>query len=197
MVGMKSGGAADGQGAAPSVAASDMLGGLGEHMSAPGKGWRRSQTRIRLLAVLLAVLAGVAVFSIFTQVRRSTAPKPEPQLIATIDLSIGNPVVAFARGETKAKADIEAGILKLQTFGLPATPSKADAAKAERLKQRYGIVWANAAREATAVTQAFADGYNSVSQAEIERRHGKAVLERLVHGEDSKFPKHRFEEATP
>jgi hypothetical protein len=161
-------------------------------------GWRRPLKRIRVVALLCAALAGVIVFSIFDKVHAPKGEaKPEQQLIASIDLSIGNPAAAFARGETRAKADIEAGVLKLQTFGLVDPPSKADAARAERLKKRYDIVWVNAGRNMTAMTQAFADGYNSVSEPEIERRHGKDVLERLVHGEDSKFPKHRFQEAIP
>lgn len=190
MVGLKGGGsAAAGQGAEPGAAASAgsaaMLQMVDRMDARPG--WQRSRTRIRVVAVLCAVLAGAAVFSIFTRVRSASAPKPEPQLIASIDLTIGNPTVAFARGAARAKADIETGVLKLQTFGLAEPPSPADAAKAERLKKRYGIEWVNAGRAVTPVTQAFADGYNSVSEAEIERRHGQAVLERLKHGPDGHF----------
>jgi len=139
-----------------------------------GKGWRRSQTRIRVVAVLCALVAAAIVFGLFERFRvQEGEAKREKQLIAAIDLRIGNPAGAAERGEAKARADIEAGLLQLQGFG-PVT------AKAQRLKQRYGITWVSKGEAATPLTQAYADAYNRVVQSEIERRHGQDYLERLA-----------------
>ncbi|PTT75209.1 hypothetical protein DBR42_29410 [Pelomonas sp. HMWF004] len=141
-----------------------------------GAGWRRSRKGIRMVAVLCALLSAVVVFSLFNRFGGTASgdTKPPKQLVASIDLSIGNPIAAAARGEAKARTDLEASLLQLQAFG------KEDAAKAQRLKQRYGVTWVAKDKEPTPVSQAFADGYNRVMQTEIERRHGKEVLDRLV-----------------
>lgn len=149
-----------------------------------GAGWRRqSRTRVRVIALLGSLLAAGIVFGVFNQrlgLVKSEA-KPPMQLLATVDLRIGNPAVLAERGEAKARLDIEAGLLQLQVFGPAPTP--ADAAKAQQLKRRYGIVRINKGETATPVTQAFAEGYNRVMRAEIERRHGKDFLEALMRGE--------------
>jgi hypothetical protein len=146
-----------------------------------GKGWRRPQTRIRTVAVVCSLLAAATVFGLFSRFRAQEGEvKPQKQLIAAIDLRIGNPAGAAERGEARARADIEAGLLQLETFGA-AVP----AAKAQRMKQRYGITWVNKGREATPLTQAHADAYNRVMQAEIERRHGREVLDQLIPKSDS------------
>lgn len=144
-----------------------------------GAGWRRSRTAVRVVAVVCSVVAAAIVFSLFSQFRvQEGEAKPQRQLIGTIDLRIGNPVVAAERGEAQARLDVEAGLLQLQTFGPP--PTKADTAKAHRLKQRYGISWVHKGDVATPVSQAQADGYNRVMRAEIERRHGGELADRLM-----------------
>lgn len=146
-----------------------------------GAGWRRNRKAIRSVAVLCSVLAAATVFGLFSQFRAAEGEaKPQRQLIGTIDLRIGNPVAAAERGEAKARADIEAGLLQLQGFG-------AVTAKAQRLKQRYGVTWINKGEAATPLTQAYADGYNRIVHAEIERRHGQGYLDRLV--QDSGVPR--------
>lgn len=148
-----------------------------------GRGWRQPRKAIRVVAVLSALLAAATVFGLFDQFGViKGAAKPERQLIAAVDLRVGNPAGAVERGEAKAREDIEQGLLQLQALG-PAAPAKADAAKARRLKQRYGIVWVHKAGEATPLAQAFVDGYNRVMQAEIERRHGREFLDALLRGE--------------
>ncbi|RZL35090.1 MAG: hypothetical protein EOP35_15535 [Rubrivivax sp.] len=146
-----------------------------------GKGWRRSQTRIRVVAVVCALAAAAIVFGLFERFRVQPAEvKPERQLIGTIDLSIGNPVAMEERGEAKAKADIEAGLLQLRGFGH-------SPAKAQRLKQHYGVTWIGKAEAATPLTQAYAEGYNRAMLAEVERRQGREVLDRLL--QDSGVPR--------
>ena len=148
-----------------------------------GAGWRRSRKGIRTVAVLCALIAAGIVFSLFN--RFGGAPKgdvkPQRQVIASVDLGIGNPVVSAERGEARAKADIEAGRLELHIYG-PA-PDEAEAAKAERLKQRYGITRIYKGKTGPEVALAFASGYNRVMRAEIERRHGRQLA-------DSLLPKH-------
>ena len=146
-----------------------------------GSGWHRSRTGVRVVAVVCSLLAAGAVFGLFSGFRvQEGEAKPQRQLIGTIDLRIGNPAVAAERGEAKARADIEAGLLQLQGFG-------AVTAKAQRLKQRYGVTWINKGEAATPLTQAYADAYNRIVHAEIERRHGQDYLDRLV--QDSGVPR--------
>ncbi len=141
-----------------------------------GKGWQRSRTRIRVVAVLASLTAALIVYGLFDRFRVTPGEtKPDRQLIAAVDMRIGNPAGAAERGEAKARADVEAGLLQLEVFG-PAT----SAAKAQSLKQRYGFAWAVKGKEADTLTQAHADAYNRVMQAEIERRHGREVLEQLM-----------------
>ena len=145
-----------------------------------GQGWRRSQTRIRVIAVLSALVAALIVFSLFQRFRVQPAPSaPQRELVASVDLRIGNPAGAAERGEARAKADIEAGLLQLQGFGTPP-------ARAREVKQRYGVGWVARGREATPVNQAYVDAYNRVVQAEFERRRGRDTLDRLV--QDSGVP---------
>jgi hypothetical protein len=149
-----------------------------------GGGWRRPRTAIRVVAVLCSLLAAAAVFGIFRQVNVGKGEAtPQRQLIAAVDLRVGNPAGAAERGEARARADIEAGLLQLQTLGPAAPPTPADAAKAQRLKKRYGITWVTKGEVATPLTQAAVDGYNRVMQAEIERRHGRPFLDELLRGE--------------
>lgn len=141
-----------------------------------GQGWRRSRTRIRIVAVLCSLLAAVIVWALFDRFRVVPGDtKPPRELIAAVDLRIGNPAGAAERGEAKARADIEAGRLRLEVFGAPPAPARAKA-----LKHPDGFAWINAGKEATPLTQAHAEAYNRVMQAEIERRHGREVLEQLM-----------------
>lgn len=141
-----------------------------------GKGWRRNRTRIRIAAVLASLVAAGIIWALFERFRVPPAEtKPARELIAAVDLRVGNPAGAAERGGAKARADLEAGLLQLETFG-PATP----AAKAQRLKQRWGIAVVGKGRQATPLTQAHADAYNRVMQAEIERKHGREALEQVL-----------------
>lgn len=140
--------------------------------------WRRSR-RIHLVAVLVSLLAAGSVvwlFDTFGIVRPSDAV--ERQLIASVDLRIGDPAAVGQQGEARAKADIEAGLLQLQTFS--SKPAAAEAARDQRLKERLGVTWIHKTTEATPLALAFMGGYNRIMQAEIERRHGKAALDELL-----------------
>jgi hypothetical protein len=141
-----------------------------------GAGWRRPRKAARIVAAVSAVLAAAAVFALFNQFGIFKSDDgPQRQLIASVDLRIGTPALASERGAAKARADIEAGHLQLEVFGAPWP-----AAKAQRLKQRFGIVAVSKGKEATPLTQAHADAYNQVMQAELERRHGREALEQLL-----------------
>lgn len=141
-----------------------------------GEGWQRSRTRIRVLAVLCSLLAAATVWALFDRFRVVPGDtKPSRELIAAVDLRIGNPAGAAERGEAKARADIETGLLQLEVFG-PALPPL----KAQRLKQRFGLTALTKAKEATPLTQAHADGYNRVMQAEIERKQGREALDQVL-----------------
>jgi hypothetical protein len=149
-----------------------------------GMGWHRSRTRIRVVAVLCSLLAAATVFGLFNEFRASSGEaKPEKQLIATIDLRIGTPALAAERGEAQARQDVETGLLQLEAFG-PATPP----AQAKRLKQHFGFAWISKGEEATPLSQAHADAYNRVMQAEIERRHGREFLDRLMREQGGRSP---------
>ena len=152
-----------------------------------GAGWRRPRTAIRIVAVLSALLAGAALWGMFSQSRFvGGEAKPERQLIASVDLRVGNPAGAAERGEALARKDIEAGLLQLETFG-PAAPP----ATAQRLKQRHGFTWISKGKEPTPLSQAHADAYNRVMQAEIERRHGREFLDQLLRERDGSAARHR------
>lgn len=146
--------------------------------------WRRSR-RIHIVAALVSVLAAGSVvwlFDTFGIVRPSDAV--ERQLIASVDLRLGDPVAVSQQGEARAKADIQAGLLQLQTFA----KAPDDAAQAQRLKERLGVAWVHKTTEPTPLALAFVGGYNRVMQAEIERRHGKAVLDELLRDPRARLP---------
>lgn len=141
---------------------------------------RRGIRTVHVVAVLGALLAAVCVLAIFSGLGRSLKPgKPEPQLVADVDLRIGNTILAVQRGEAEARADIEAGLLQLQTFAPEASQTRADAAKARHMKQRYGVTWFHKGGTRTPAAEAYAQAYNRVVRAEIERRHGQAALDQL------------------
>ncbi|KQW52268.1 MULTISPECIES: hypothetical protein [unclassified Roseateles] len=146
---------------------------------------RRGIRKIHVVAVLSAVVSAGAVVLMFNEFGVVQGPGGgERQLIATVDLRLGTPALAFERGQARARADLEAGLLKLQRVGPP--PSKAETARDARMKQRYGVEWVSRSDQATPLTPAFADGYNGVMRAEIERRHGKAVAEGLLGFENTR-----------
>lgn len=149
---------------------------------------RRGVQRVHVVAVLSALAAAGVVVLMFTKfgVLESGPGGAERQLFATVDLRLGTPALSFERGQARARADVEAGLLKLQRVGPP--PSKAEVARAARMKQRYDVEWVNHSEQRTPLTLAYADAYNRVMHAEIERRHGKAVADGLLGFEESSKP---------
>jgi hypothetical protein len=140
--------------------------------------WRKPRP-IQVVALVISVLAAGSVLVVFNRMSGFMGrTKVEPQLVANIDLSIGNTVLAGQRGEAQARLDIEAGLLQLQAFG-PA-PGGADVARIQQIKHRFGLTWVRKGESAGPVAQAFADGYNRVMQAEAERRHGGESLDRRL-----------------
>ncbi|MDG0834431.1 hypothetical protein [Roseateles saccharophilus] len=148
--------------------------------------WRRPRPRpIQVVALAGSVLAAGTVLMMFNRMSGFMGrTRAEPQLIATVDLRLGNTLLAADRGEAQARADIEAGLLQLQTFA-PAEPqTRAEAAKTRQWKQRFGVTRLHKTEARTPVAEAYADGYNRVMLAEIERRHGRSALDELLHGQD-------------
>jgi hypothetical protein len=146
---------------------------------------RRGVRKIHVLAVLSALSAAGVVLLMFTEfgIPESGPGGAERQLFATVDLRLGTPALSFERGQARARADVEAGLLRLQRVGPP--PSKAEAARAERMKKRYEVAWVSHSEQRTPLTLAYADAYNRVMHAEIERRHGKTVADGLLGFEES------------
>lgn len=147
---------------------------------------RRGVRRVHVVAALCALAAAGGVVAMFTAfgVLPTGASDGERLLIATVDLRLGTPALAAERGAALARHDLEAGELKLQTLG--PEPTKAEKARAQRMTQRYGIQWVHKGGEVTPEATAFADAYNRVMRAEIERRHGKAVADGLLGFEDGR-----------
>lgn len=141
---------------------------------------RRGIRRVHIVAVLCAVAAAGGVLAMFNAfgILPAGSSDGDRQLVATVDLRLGTPALAAERGAAQARRDVEAGELKLQTVG--PEPGKAEKARAERMTQRYGVVWVHKRGEATAETTAYAEAYNRVMHAEIERRHGNAVADGLT-----------------
>ncbi len=143
--------------------------------------WQRPRgvRRIHVVAVLFALAAVSVVLLMFVKfgiVHLDTSG--DRLLVATVDLRLGTPALAAERGAAVARADIEAGELKLQTVG--PQPGKAETVRAERMKQRYGVTWVHKGTEVTPASTAFVEAYNRVMHAEIERKHGKAVADGLL-----------------
>ena len=137
---------------------------------------RRGIRKIHVVAALGALLAVFCVLMVFTGLGRALRPaKAGPQLIASIDMRIGNPAGAAERGEAKAKADLEAGEVKLQMVGRPMDPT--EIAKAKKL---YGVAWVLHSKEVTPLSLAYMDAYNKVMQTEIKRKYGDDVAERFI-----------------
>ncbi|RTL41344.1 MAG: hypothetical protein EKK53_13680 [Burkholderiales bacterium] len=150
--------------------------------------WRRSR-RIHVVAALVSLLAAGSVvwlFDTFGIVRPSDAV--ERQLVASVDLRIGDPTAVGQQGEARARADIAAGLLQWQTFAKQPRDADAEAERAQRLKARYGLAWVYKTTEPTPLALAFVSGYNRVMQAEFERRHGKAALDELLRDPRARLP---------
>lgn len=147
---------------------------------------RRGVRRVHLVAVLCALAAAGGVLLMFNEfgILPTGSSNGERQLVATVDLRLGTPALAAERGAAQARADVEAGTLKLQTVG--PKPTKAAVARAERMKRRYGVEFVNKSEKVTPEATAYVEAYNRVMHAEIERRHGKEVADGLVGFEETR-----------
>lgn len=150
--------------------------------------WQRKRglRKIHIVAVLCGLLAAGGVVHMFNEfgVLDGAPGGGERQLVATVDLRLGTPGLSKERGQARARFDVEEGQLKLQRLG-PA-PNKAEAARAERMKQRYAVEWVTYNEQVTPLTSAYVEGYNGVMRAEIERRHGKEVADGLLGFEETR-----------
>lgn len=142
---------------------------------------RRRLRPIHAVAVLCSLLAAFAVYTLFDRYRLMEGPgQGDRALIASVDLRIGNPATWAERGEAAARADLKDGVLQWQVFGPEPAPGSAEAARAARWKAAHRIQWVRKGREATPLTLAYAEAYNRVMQAEIEKRFGPDLVERLL-----------------
>ncbi|MFT7723542.1 MAG: hypothetical protein QM788_12065 [Roseateles sp.] len=151
--------------------------------------WQRPRgvRPVHVVAVLCALAAAGSVLGLFNEFGvLPTDTRGERQLVATVDLRLGTPALAAERGAAQARFDVAAGELKLQTVG--PKPSRAEKARAERMTQRYGVAWVRRSEEVTPLASAYAEAYNRVMHAEIERRHGKAVADGLLGFEAAARP---------
>lgn len=143
----------------------------------PGRRFRP----IHGVAVLCSLLSAGVVFGLFNRFGVLTpSAESERQLIASVDLRIGNPAGALARGEACARVDLEAGLLQLQFRGPDKPPTATERARAQALKAKYGVTWVRKTGESPPLAEAFVEGYNKVMSAEIERRHGRDRLEQWL-----------------
>lgn len=150
--------------------------------------WERPRgvRKVHVVAVLCALLAAGLVLLMFSEFGLfEPSTRGDRQLVARVDLRIGGTAAAFAEGEAQAHKDVEAGQLKLQTAGKAAPASPEAAARAQRLKKRFGISWVSHGDAVSPKATAFVAGYNHVVAAELERRHGAQVAEQLLGGEES------------
>jgi len=146
--------------------------------------WRKPRP-IQLVAIVLSVVAAGSVLVAFNRMSGFMGrTKAEPVLVANVDLRLGNTLLSTEQGEAEARADIEAGRLQLQTLAPESGRTPDDEARARQLKQRYGVAWVHKGGTPTPAAHAFVDAYNRVMRAEIERRHGRAALDRLMPKEE-------------
>jgi len=83
-----------------------------------------------------------------------------------------------AKGRSDARADLSAGKLALESFGLPAPWA---GTYARLLRERYGIEKRSVAGcVVDSGIVSHADGFNEVMRAEIKRRFGVDVFERTA-----------------
>ncbi|MEI8290228.1 MAG: hypothetical protein WCH99_12220 [Verrucomicrobiota bacterium] len=90
----------------------------------------------------------------------------------------GDPKAAYRDGRAEAQRDIAGGKIVLKTYGLPAAWSEM---YRSNLSSRYQIESRPVA--GCVVTEALVEsvkGYNEISKAEIERRNGTGILQRVA-----------------
>ncbi|MCB1225129.1 MAG: hypothetical protein KDK99_04895 [Verrucomicrobiales bacterium] len=99
---------------------------------------------------------------------------------------------AYAKGKSDAQAELKKGHLALESFGYPASWSDL---YQEMLKERYDI---EDRRVAGCVIDGHilghANGFNEVMEAEIHRRYGKDVFEKVSAEAQETYKKQHPEE---
>ena len=110
-------------------------------------------------------------------------------LIEQVHGDLSDPEAVGRQGESRARADIEAGLLQLQTFAKAPPETAAEAARAERLKSRLatlpgsGIVYC-ASRQATETLKEITEEElgeevaAKVADLQLGDRHGRAAARR-------------------
>jgi hypothetical protein len=81
---------------------------------------------------------------------------------------------AHRAGHAQAERDLRAGVLAVESYGLPMPPEYT-----QILRERYGVQLRSVAgdTDVTAKALGHAEGYNELSKTEIRRRFGDGVLE--------------------
>lgn len=144
-------------------------------------GWRRPRP-IQIAAVVGSLLAAGSVLVLFGRLTEAASHlgAKGPEVFATVDLRLGNTLLAAEQGQTQARADLEAGLLQLQAFEPAEPPTRDELARQRRWKQRYGVSWTVKTGQRTPFAEAFVAAYNRVMRDEIERRHGHRVADELL-----------------
>jgi hypothetical protein len=95
---------------------------------------------------------------------------------------------AYKTGRSDAVRDIKRGILAIEEWGLPADFAVSHAYR-RILKQRYGITARRVAGcEVDDTILGHGNGYNEVSEAEIARRYGPHLLDRVYARAEKQQP---------
>lgn len=91
--------------------------------------------------------------------------------------SLPEPSSASLRGKTQAEQDVSEGKFNVLAYGLESLAGKI---YRETLLKEYGVGVRNLGCQTTDEDREYMNGYNQVSKAAIERRHGVGVLEGVM-----------------
>jgi len=122
---------------------------------------------------------------LFALIAVGCAPRASTRLPDSADG--GDPKAAYQEGKAAAQQDIRRGKLVVKTYGLPA-PWRG--MYGSNLLSRYQIELRPVA--GCVVTETLVQsvqGYNEVTEAEIERRYGKGLLERVAKEAEQAWPR--------
>jgi hypothetical protein len=100
---------------------------------------------------------------------------PQPPAAAASQIS-EDPKTRYEAGKVDAARDIKHG--RLMMLGWQRNQNAEGFA--QLLKTKYGVEMSMQTGAVTAATEAYAHGYNEVASAELQRRHGNDVLDRIA-----------------
>ncbi|HXF09268.1 MAG TPA: hypothetical protein VN625_00695 [Desulfuromonadaceae bacterium] len=134
------------------------------------------KSKILIWVVVISAVAGIICAILFPAVKEMRRSKPEPIIVGRIG---EDPAKAYSDGRAEAEKDVKSGKLIVKTFGLPAPWREI---YRTNLMKRYKIQLQTVA--GCVVTEAEMKkvyGYNQVSGAEIGRRYGTNLLNKVAN----------------